>query len=60
MKRTIYNIPQKLANENKLILKYSKNNAIVDFVSCVPEMTKKEVTRNNIIHGFIENGMMYF
>ena len=31
MKRTIYNSLQKLANENKRILKYSKKNAILDF-----------------------------
>ena len=60
MKRTIYNSLQKPANENKLILKSSKNNAIIDFVSCVPEMTEKPVTINNIIHGFVENGMIYF
>ena len=60
MKRTIYNSLQKLANENKRILKYSKKNAILDFESCVPEMTTKAVTRNNTIHGFVEDGMIYF
>ena len=60
MKCTIYNILQKLANENKRILKYSKKNAILDFESCVPEMTTKAVTRNNTIHGFVENGMIDF
>ena len=29
-------------------------------MSCVPEMTTKEVTRNDIIHGFVENGMIDF
>ena len=48
-KHTIYNSLQKLANENKLILKSSKNNVIVEFVSCVPEMTTKAVTRNDIL-----------
>ena len=60
MKHTIYNSPQKLANENKLILKSSTNNAIIEFVSCVPKMTTEAVTRNNIIHGFVENGMIDF
>ena len=43
MKCTIYNILQKLANENKIILRSSKNYSIVDFVSCVPETTTKAV-----------------
>ena len=60
MKHTIYNSPQKLANENKLILRSSKNNAIIEFVSCVPEMTTQVVTINNIIHGFVDNGMIDF
>ena len=37
-----------------------KNNSIVDLVSCVPEMTTKALTRNNIIHGLVENGMIDF
>ena len=60
MKFTIYDSLQKLAKENKLIIKSSKKNAILYFVSCVPEITTKSVTRNNIIHGFIENGVIYF
>ena len=60
MKITIYNSLQKLANENKLILKSSKKNAIIDFVSCVPEMTTRAVTINKRIHDFFENGMIYF
>ena len=59
-KHTIYNSLQKLANENKLILKSSKNNAIIEFVSCVPKMTTEAVTRNNTKHGFVENGMIDF
>ena len=55
-----YNILHKLGNENKLILKSSEKNAIIDCVSCVPETTTKSVTRNNIIHGFVENGMIDF
>ena len=33
---------------------------IINYVSCVPEMTTKAVTRNNIIYGFVENGMIDF
>ena len=60
MKLTIYNSLQKLENENKHILKSSKNNAIIDFVSYVPEMTTKAVTGNKTMHIFVENGMIDF
>ena len=60
LKRTIYNSLKKLSNKNRLILKYPKKNAIIDFVSIVPEITTKSVTRNNIIHSFVENGMVDF
>ena len=37
-----------------------KNNDIIEFLSCVSEITTKTVTKNNIIHDFVENGMIDF
>ena len=58
MKRKITLELQKLSDNNKLKLKPTKKNGIIDFVSSVPEMASKEVTRNNIIHGGIQNGII--
>ena len=39
-------------------MKPTSKNEIIDFCSCVPEMTSKAANRNNILHGFKENGMI--
>ena len=39
-------------------MKPTKNHAILNFVSSVPEMTSKAVTRDNILHGGLENGII--
>ena len=43
---------------DKVQLKTTKKNALIDFISSLPEMTSKAVTRKNVIHGFKENGMI--
>ena len=35
-----------------------KRNALIDFLSCLPETLTKAVTRPNIVHGFVANGMV--
>ena len=56
--RIINSAIKNLSSSNKLVLKLTKHNAIVDFISSVLEMTSKAVIRDNIIHGFKENGMI--
>ena len=51
MKRLVSREIQKWTDQNRLKLKLTKKNAIIDFVSSVPEMTAKAVTRPNITHG---------
>ena len=58
LKRAIYKELQKEHEVRELILKPTKKNGIIDFCSCVPEMTSKAANRNNILHGFKENGMI--
>ena len=41
-----------------MVLKPSKKHAIIDFIASVPTMTTRAVNRENIIHGFKENGMI--
>ena len=57
MKRIINSAIKNLSSSNKLVLKSTKHNYIVDFISSVPEMTSKAVTRDNITHGFKETRM---
>ena len=47
-----------LQEEGRLCLKNLKIAHLIDFISSVPKMTAKAVTRNNIIHGFKTNGMI--
>ena len=47
-----------LQEEGRLNIKSLKVAHLIDFISSVPEMTAKAVTRNNIIHGFRANGMI--
>ena len=49
---------KKLQEEGRLNLKSLKVAHFIDFISSVPKMTAKAVTRNNIIHGFRANGMI--
>ena len=58
MKKLIHSALKGLMDENRLVLKPTKKNAIIDFVASVPDMTSKAVTRDNVIHGFKENGMI--
>ena len=58
MKKMIFNELKDLQNQQKLLLKPSKKNSIIDFIASVPGMTAKSVTRDNIIHGVLENGML--
>ena len=58
MKRTIFDGLNFLINDGRLKLKPTKKKSIIDFIASVPEMTSKAVTRNNILHGFKENGMV--
>ena len=51
MKRLVSREIQKWTDQNRLKLKLTKKNAIIDFVSSVPEMTVKAVTRPNITYG---------
>ena len=48
----------KLYHSGQLNLKLKKRNALTYFVACVPQMITKSATRDNILHGFLENGML--
>ena len=50
LKRLVSKELQNLSDVGKLKLKPSKKNAIIDFVSSIPEMTAKSATRNGILH----------
>ena len=56
LKRSISKEIQSLTDLGKLRLKPSNKHEIIDFVSPIPKMTSNAVTRNNIIHGGLENG----
>ena len=58
MKKSIKTEFHLLFSKNRLQLKYSKRNAIIDFVCSIPEISIRAMTRNNIVHGFLENGMI--
>ena len=58
MKRMIDNQLKNLQDEGKLVLKPTKKNSLIDFIASVPAMTSKAITRDNIIHGVVENGML--
>ena len=51
MKKALHNVLKNSQNQNRLILKASKKNSIIDVISCVPQMITQAVTTNNIIHG---------
>lgn len=54
----IYNKLKELQNQQKLILKPTKENSIIDSIVSVPNMPAKSVTMDNNIHGVLENGML--
>ena len=58
MKKLIHQSLKDFMDSNRLKLKPTKKNAIIDFVASVPSMTAKAVTRDNVLHGFKENGMI--
>ena len=58
MKQLIHNSFKDLSSEGKLKLKHTKQNSLIDFISCIPDMTTKAAARENIVCGFIENGMI--
>ena len=58
MKKLIHSALKGLMEKNRLVLKSTNNNAIIDFVASVPDMTSKVVTQDNVLHGFKENGMI--
>ena len=39
-----------------LLLKYTKKNALIDFLSVLPEIVTTACSNDNIKHGFIEAG----
>jgi len=43
---------------NGLKLNVTKKNALVDFLSCLPQMLTKAAKRSNIAHGFVANGLV--
>ncbi len=45
-------------NESRLALKSGKKKAIIDFLSTMPDCLQKAATSNNIMHGFLSNGIV--
>ena len=43
---------------NCLNLKDRTKRALIDFISCLPEVATKAATRSNIMHGFYECGLL--
>ena len=56
MKQLIVKAFTQLRSEERLFLKTNKSRALIDFISSIPEMTAKAITRNNVLHGFHEAG----
>ena len=56
MKQLIVKAFTQLRSEEHLFLKTNKSRAFIDFISLIPEMTAKAITRNNVLHGFHEAG----
>jgi len=51
MKKRGHDILAKLKNADKLDLKVNKKNALIDFLSVVPEMITNTAKRSHIIKG---------
>ena len=45
MKRFIANVFKDLQSKQKINLNQNKKDALIDFISCIPEMTTRAVTR---------------
>ena len=58
MKKRITEELKKLANEDTINLSSNKRRALFDFVTVLPEIRTKIITRDNIIHWAKENGMI--
>ena len=56
MKNIITKAFAQLRSEGRLCLKTNKSRALIDFISSLPEMTAKAITRNSILQGFLEAG----
>jgi hypothetical protein len=58
LKKLMINHFSDLQTKGVLILSLTKRHALTDFISCLPDMTTKAVTRGNILHGFEANGVI--
>ena len=58
MNRKVAAAFESLHHEKRLLLKPSKKKALIDFISCLPQMITKAVTHSNVVHGFKQNGMV--
>ena len=45
-------------SHSKIYLKSTKQKALVDFLSPLPEVATRSCTKKNVQYGFIENGMI--
>jgi len=41
-----------------LSLNTTKKNALIDFLSCLPESLTKASSRSKVVHGFVQNGLV--
>ena len=57
MKRTIIQGIQEMKQAG-LRLGLIKEKALIDFLSCLPEVLTKSATRSSIVHGFVANGLV--
>ena len=58
MKQLVNTMFTKLSKDGKISLKTSKKNALVDFLSCVPEIVTSAAKRDFIIKGFLTPGLI--
>jgi len=58
MKKRVHDIFTKLKIADKLDLKANKRNALIDFLSMVPEMIKNTDKRSHIIKGLKNTGLI--
>ena len=57
MKRVIMQGFEEMMDKG-LNLNLIKRKALIDFLSCIPEVLTKAATRSNIVHGFVSNGLV--
>ena len=58
MKRSVKSSFAQLYNQNKVCLKSSKKNSLVDFISSVPEIVTRAVSKENCRSGFVATGFV--